>query len=461
MGLKLNKWLRRSLWAIGVVLMLAVLVPLVVPLGKFIPEIERLATAKLGEPVKIGTLRAHLLPTPHATASGIVVGKGEGLKIASIAVTPALLSLASATRVIRTVEITGLDVTQKTLEQLAAVAEREGGNAKDAKAETAAPAVRVGHIFLNDAVLRLDSGAIGPLDADLAMTAAGQPESANLRTNDGNLKAFIKPAGDRNYAVEVTAKNWKLPAGPAIVFDELDLKGSATTTSASFDDVRAKLYGGTVTGGVSGNWAKGIAVRGQLDVNGVELGRLLPIVAPNVKLSGALEAKPLFTAQADTPDRLAQALRLETPFNVRKGVLKGFDIVAAATSIIRKEQSGGETHFETLSGRVLAERGGYRVSQLNITSGSLNATGNVNVAANRALSGRLDANVQVIGKSAVTVPLNVAGTMDLPLLYPTAGALAGGAIGTAILGPGVGTSAGMKAGQAVENFTDRLFGKKK
>ena len=83
----------------------------------------------------------------------------------------------------------------------------------------------------------------------------------------------------------------------------------------------------------------------------------------------------------------------------------------------------------------------------------------MNVAANRALSGRIDANVQVVGKSSVTVPLNVAGTMDLPLLYPTAGALAGGAIGTAILGPGVGTSAGMKAGQAVESFTDRLFGR--
>jgi uncharacterized protein involved in outer membrane biogenesis len=456
MGIRAGKWLRRALWAVGVVLVLAVLVPLLVPLGKFIPEIERLATAKLGEPVKIAALRAHLLPTPHGTATGIVVGKGEGLKIASIIVTPSILSLASATRVIRRIEIKGLDVTQKALEQLAAVAQREGAAAKGAPP---APApVRVDHIVLNDVIVRLASGTIGPLDADLSMAADGRPESANLRTNDGNLKAFIKPDGEK-FAIEVTAKKWTLPAGPAIVFDELNLKGSATMTTASFDDVRAKLYGGTVSGGLSGSWAKGLAVRGQLDVNGVELGRLLPVVAPNVRLSGALEAKPLFSAQADSPERLVQALRLETPFNVRKGVLKGFDIVAAATSIIRKDQSGGETHFETLTGRAFVDRGAYRLTQLNITSGSLNATGNVNVAANRSLSGRIDANVKVIGKSAVTVPLNVAGTMDLPLLYPTAGALAGGAIGTAILGPGVGTSAGVKAGQAVENFTDKLFGR--
>ncbi len=457
MGMKPGKWLRRGLWAVGVVLVLAILVPLVVPLGKFIPDIERIASTKLGEPVKIGALRAHLLPTPHGTATGIVVGKGEGLKIAAIIVTPAILSLASATRVIRRIEIKGLDVTQKALEQLAAVAQREGDAAKGAPSTGPAP-VRIDHIVLNDVILRLASGTIGPLDADLAMTAAGLPESANLRTNDGKLKAFIKPLGEK-YAVEVTARNWQLPAGPAIVFDELDLKGTATTTSANFETVRAKLYGGTVTGGLWGGWAKGVGVRGQLEVNGVELGRLLPIVAPNVRLSGTLESKPMFSAQADKPEQLAQALRLETSFNIRKGVLKGFDLVAAATSLISKNQSGGETHFETLTGNAAADRGAYRLSKLNITSGSLNATGNVNVAANRSLSGRIDANVQAIGKSAVTVPLNVTGTLDLPLLYPTAAALAGGAIGTAILGPGVGTSAGVKAGQAIENFTDRLFGR--
>lgn len=457
MDMRPGKWLRRGLWAVGVVLVLAVLVPLVVPLGKFIPEIERLASAKLGEPVKIGALRAHLLPTPHGTATGIVVGKGEGLKIASIIVTPAILSLASATKVIRRIEIKGLDVTQKSLEQLAAVAQRQSSDAKGVKS-AAAPAVRVDHVVLNDVMVRLEKATVGPLDADLAMTADGRPESANLRTNDGNLKAVIKPEGGK-YAVEVTAKNWKLPAGPAIEFDELNLKGTATTAGAEFGDVRAKLYGGTVSGKLAADWAKGLAVKGALDVSGVELGRLLPVLAPNVKLSGALEAKPVFSAQADKPEQLAQALRLETPFNIRKGVLKGFDLVAAATSVIRKDHSGGETRFETLTGHAAAERGGYRLSKLNITSGSLNATGNVNVAANRALSGRIDANVQVVGKSAVTVPLNVAGTMDLPLLYPTAGALAGGAIGTAILGPGVGTSAGMKAGQAVESFTDRLFGR--
>ena len=318
--------------------------------------------------------------------------------------------------------------------------------------------VRVERFVLDNATVRLEKGVLGPLDARLELTAAGGLESASLKLASGNLKATIVPQG-KMFTVDVAAKNWQPPVGPAILFDVLTIKGTATTTTATFDDVQAKLYSGTVSGKLSGQWEKGLAVQGDLTVRGVELGRLLPVVAPNTKLSGALDAKPVFSAQADKPERLAQILRLETPFDVRKGVLKGFDLVAAATSLVRKEHSGGETHFDKLTGRVNVERGAYRLSQLNITSGSLNATGNVNVAANRALSGRLDANVQVIGKSAITVPLNVAGTMDQPLLYPTAGALAGGAIGTAILGPGVGTTAGIKAGQAVESFTDRLFGR--
>jgi len=453
---KPGKWLRRGLWVAGIVLALAVLVPWLAPLDRFIPEIERRASIRLGQPVKIASLRAHLFPTPHGTATGIVVGSGDALKIAAIVITPALTSLASETKVIRQIEVEGLEVTQAALEKLAAVTQVPD----DAKPGTpAAPAaVRVERFVLDNATVRLEKGVLGPLDARLELTAAGGLESASLKLASGNLKATIVPQG-KMFTVDVAAKNWQPPVGPAILFDVLTIKGTATTTTATFDDVQAKLYSGTVSGKLSGQWEKGLAVQGDLTVRGVELGRLLPVVAPNTKLSGALDAKPVFSAQADKPERLAQVLRLETPFDVRKGVLKGFDLVAAATSLVRKEHSGGETHFDKLTGRVNVERGAYRLSQLNITSGSLNATGNVNVAANRALSGRLDANVQVIGKSAITVPLNVAGTMDQPLLYPTAGALAGGAIGTAILGPGVGTTAGIKAGQAVESFTDRLFGR--
>ncbi len=68
------------------------------------------------------------------------------------------------------------------------------------------------------------------------------------------------------------------------------------------------------------------------------------------------------------------------------------------------------------------------------------------------------ANAQVNAGSvtAAAIPLNVSGTLDTPILLPTGASLAGAAVGTAILGPGAGTSVGAKVG----NWAEGLFGRK-
>ena len=79
----------------------------------------------------------------------------------------------------------------------------------------------------------------------------------------------------------------------------------------------------------------------------------------------------------------------------------------------------------------------------------------MDVSPKQELSGRINAQVKAVGTSA-NVPLNVGGTVDSPSLYPTGGTMAGAAVGTVILGPGVGTSVGAKVGEWAEG----LFGKK-
>lgn len=79
----------------------------------------------------------------------------------------------------------------------------------------------------------------------------------------------------------------------------------------------------------------------------------------------------------------------------------------------------------------------------------------MSISAKKELSGRVNARVKAVG-TGTSVPLNVAGTLDAPLLYPSAGTIAGAAAGTAILGPGLGTTVGAKVGGWVEG----LFGKK-
>ena len=443
------KWLKRSGIVIGVIVLILAAIPLFISLDDYIPRIEQEISARLKEPVKIGSLKASGLPLPHVTAGGIAIGKTEDIKVGKVTVTPDLLSLLGSTKVIRSIEIDSLVLTQKGVDKIPAWIGVGGGTAD------AAPAVRVESIKLDNAILKLQKATFGPFDARLDLSGEGKLRSASFVTQDGKLQAIIKP-DKSGFLIDANAKGWKVPIGPAIHFDELVVKGVATLNDANLGEVRAKLYGGTVAGKMTVSWAKGIMLKGSADVSQVEIKPVLQALGRPATMSGRLTAKPVFSANAAQVEQLANALRLETPFDVQNGVLHGTDIKKAATSLISRDGGkGGETRFDKLSGHFAMDRGTRRFTQINIVSGSLAANGNVTISPKDDLSGRITTKVQSSVGSA-GVPLNVTGTVNSPLLYPTGGTVAGAAAGTAMLGPGVGTSVGATVGQ----WTEGLFGRK-
>ena len=446
------KWLRWIGLSLGVIVLILAVVPFFVSLDDYIPRIESEISARINEPVKIGSLRASGLPLPHLTVTGITVGTSEGIQVGKVTVTPELMSLLRFTKVIRSIEIDNPVVTQQAIEKI--MAATQSGAKPDASSEP--PAVRVETIRLDGAVLKLQKATFGPFDARLSLDGAGNLESALLTTGDGKLKARIKPEGGRSL-IEISGKDWKLPLGAAILFDELTVKGVATAKDASFGEVRAQLYGGTVTGNVHLSWRRRVQLKGSAEVVQVEIGPLLQALGKPKSMSGRLNAKPQFSSNASGAGQLGDNLRLDTPFDVQNGVLHGIDISKAAVSLINKEAGkGGETRFDRLSGHLAMERGTRRLTNLNISSGALSANGHVTIAPNDALSGRINANVKAVTVATGAVPLNVSGTLEHPWVFPTGGTVAGAAAGTAVLGPVVGTAVGARIGQ----WTESLFGKK-
>lgn len=446
------KWLKRIGFVIGVLLLALAVVPFFISLDDYIPAIEKEVSARIREPVKISGLRAVGLPLPHVTVSGITVGKAEDIKVGKVTVTPDLWSLLDATKVIKSIEIDGLVLTQEAIGKIPA------WMPADAKtgAPVQPPAIRLEVIKLGDAVIKLEKVTFGPFDARLSLSSDGNLKSVSIATRDGTLKAAVKPQ-QSSYLIDAGAKGWKLPLGSGLRFDELAVKGMATAKGASFSDMRATLYGGTVDARMVLGWEKGVQVKGSATVTSVEIGSLLKALGKPQSMSGRLNARPVFSGQAADAEQLADALRLDAPFDVQNGVLHGVDIRKAATSLIGKEAGkGGETRFDKLSGHLSMTGGTRRLTRLDIVSGSLSADGNVTISPRDELSGRINTNVKATSVAAVAVPLNVSGTLDSPLLYPTGGTVAGAAAGTAVLGPGVGTAVGAKVGQWFEN----LFGKK-
>lgn len=447
---QIMKWLKRTLAVFASLLVIAAVLPFFISLDDYIPQIEKEASASLKEPVSIESIRLSALPLPHVTVGGIRIGTSDDIRLGKVLVTPALFSLLQPTKVIRSIEIDSLALTQKGIDRVTAWAGADVG-----KAPEQPPQVRVESIHLSNALLSFGKAGFGPFEARVNIGSKGDVLGASIATQDGKLKATIMPESSK-YLIDASAKSWTLPVGPALMFDELTIKGVATAGDASLGEVSARLYGGTATGKATIGWKKGLRLNGNLDIRQVETQKIASMLSPGTHVSGRLSAKPVFSASAASADRLMDALRLESFFNVQNGVLYGVDIQEAATSMSKQGTAGGETRFEQLSGHLVMERGGYRFTQLKVASGTLAVDGDVDISPKKELSGRISAQVKALGGST-NVPLNVAGTVDAPLLYPTGGTMAGAAVGTAILGPGLGTSVGAKVGGWVEG----LFGKDK
>lgn len=439
------KWFKRLLVLFAVLVAALAVLPLFVSLGDYRPHIERLLSEKLKEPVAIKRVRLAGLPLPHVIVDGVEIGKAD-IRVGRIAVTPDLLSMLSATKVIRSIDIDGLVLNQRALDRIPAWIRA------DPMAKPADFTVHVRAIVLDDALLQLQKATFGPFDARISLAANGFPERADITARDGKFKAKVIPSGGK-FGIEVDARGWRPPAGPPILVDELQIRGVATTTAASLSEVRAKLYGGTLSGATTLDWRKGVQLKGSYQVNGIELRDLVPLFSPKTRISGRLTAKPVFSGSAPSAGQLQNVLKLETPFDIRDGVLQGVDIRKAASSLLTRDSSG-QTRFDTLSGHYALDRGTQRITSLKVASGSLAADGNVTIAPNKSLSGRINAQLGTGKLASATVPLNVSGTLDSPMALPTGASVTGAALGTAVLGPGVGTSVGAKIG----NWAEGLFG---
>lgn len=439
------KWLKRVALVMGLLLLILAAVPFFLTLNDYIPQIEKEVSAKLGVPVAIQNLSVVALPLPHLTVDGITVGRRGEFSVGKVTVTPDLLSLFSRVKVVSSIQIDSLQLSKKAIDRIPGWIKPQSTQIKPAQ-------VVVRSLILEDATVRMDKASFGPFAVRIQLNAQGDLGNASVTTKDGKLKAQIKP-GKAGYLVDLVAKSWTSPVGAPIFFDQLSILAVARASDASLNQISARLYGGTVNGKAEISWLKGLQLKGNFNINQVELKTLVPLLAPGRRISGKFSAKPVFSSRAPAANQLTNALRLETPFEVRDGIIYGVDIEKAATSVIKRD-TGGETRFEQLSGHLSVERGTQRFTDLKIATGALAASGHVSISPKKELSGRVNAEVKASTMASASVPLNVTGTVESPMLLPTGGTLAGAAVGTAILGPGLGTSIGAKVG----GWAEGLFG---
>ena len=441
---------KKILIGIAVVISLLIILPFLIPVQTYLHEAENIASEKLGVPVTIASGHWSFLPSPHVVVNDITVGKAQEVKVARVDVIPTLSSLFSATRVID-LKVRKPIVKQAALEFISAL------SSKKPEASTEATSVNIRHITIDELQFDWPNTKFPAINLDANLTGTNTLESAKLETVDGAVNAVITPKGDE-YVILVNMKKWVSPIGLPLLIDEAKLEMYLKGSQLEIPNIDIALYNGKLTGEALVSWGKNWRASGKLKVTNLAVKEPSSMVSKSIYLSGNLFGSGNFSSTAKDAAMLADNLHSDFKFKVNNGVVHGLDLIKAASLLLKQGQNGGVTEFEEFSGLLNVTGKQYHLTDLKISSGLLAASGQVKIKPNKELDGVIDVEVKR-SVSLAAIPLIVSGTLSNPVVLPSKAALAGALAGTAILGPGVGTGLGVKAGGAWDKLKGLFQGK--
>jgi hypothetical protein len=214
----------------------------------------------------------------------------------------------------------------------------------------------------------------------------GAVRAVTLRGPD-NLVAKITPSGG-NVEFDVTASSFALPVAPAVSLTSFAMKGTATRQGMNVASWGGALFDGAVNGVANVRWTGGWHIDGVVTVRNINAA----VFAPALLSEGRAEGTAKFSMNAQDPDKLAGASRIEGKFTIYKGVLGSFDLSRLIQTSGR--QSSGRTQFAEMTGQGTYDRGAVALREVQISAGALNAGASADIAHSGALSGRIIADVK-------------------------------------------------------------------
>jgi len=395
-----------ALSAIVGIAVLLVLAVVLYPYGRHLPDIERHATARLQEPVKVGDIGFSFLPRPHIVLHNIVVGKDAHLTIGTVRAMPDFISLMGDRKVFHEVAFNKVDV-------------KEAGLGRLAKAAVGSSPVEIRRITLNGLNLTVGDVNLGGIGGEGRLSDSSVVESLHLHNADGTLKVDLLPQGEA-FRISAIGNGWKTPFSPTLTFQWMEVQGELLPSRLVLEKIDIRAYEGLVGGKATLGWSGNAMLAGDLELKRMSAAKLLAALASPLSAEGDLSAQLKLSARSDSLGKLNRALRVDGAFEMQRGAAKGFDLGEAVRATGRTPTRGGETKFEQLSGTFQFEPQQFRLANLKLNSGLLRAGGSLGLGANGEMSGAVDVELK---SSAMTrrVHLSVSGKAKDPLLTPMGG----------------------------------------
>lgn len=454
MTARLKKLLKIITATVLVLLLALAIIPLFVSLDQFRPQIEEQISTLLGRDTRLGKLQLRLLPVPKLRIRDLVIGPQARADASArqVDIYPRLLPLLDGMLEIRRIQLEEVSLTQEFIEYTMTLADKQPTGEAATSDDDTGFGFYLQMVSASKVHLQLSEGPLlGPYKLEVFFAREFELNSAWLGRMDGAMRLDIRPHNDI-YKVSVQATDWQMPVAPAWQFTQLAAVGDLGGDGLQLGSINVRLYEGSITGSSSINWQQGWHVQGNSEVKGLQLEAFLEPLLDAPVIAGALTGNVHYDLRAVEVADLGKRPTVDAVLTISDGVIYNADL-EQATNLLGEAKKGGQTPFSTLAGDLEMKAGAIRINNLVVKSDTLEASGNILITSDNQLAGVIEVGVSKTG-SLVSVPIRISGSVDAPSLRPTNEVMAGGAIGTGLLGPGFGTAIGIKVG----SFLGNLFG---
>jgi len=378
-------------------LVLVFVLPLFWPMDEYISPIEQRLSERLGESVKVGGLKASLLPLPKLEIRQITVGSNQALSVASATLRFDPLTLFSPDKVIDETVLQGVVIDGQQLEKVMGWLNGLNGNAS----------FSLRQLNLQGVQIKTTSIALPQLKGS-ALFEGGEFSRLVLHDETDKMHVDLKSVSGRLQIAFGIREN-SLPLLPQVKFSDFNATGEIMQGGMVLSELDAHAYNGIWSGSGKLSWGKEWSAEARIDARTMDMDKMLP----QYGLAGEVFVNGVFSSRGASLSGLADALRLEATFEAKRGVINGIDMVETARLLSREHLVGGRTHFDQMNGSLLLENHVVRLRQIKISSGMLNASGSFDIANDGRLAGSFNSEIKM---RAGNNPLVLSGTLKVPKL---------------------------------------------
>lgn len=385
-------------------IVLAVLTVIFFPFGIFRPEIEAAMAQATGLPMTIGDIRGEIYPKPGLFLTDVKIGNEKTtVSIPEIRLLPDVETVFEPKIKYRQVVLSGVSFPAELI-----------GGLPGIFAAFAAPTSRfaVAALRFEKTAVSFAGLALSDLAGEAKLDASGSFQSVYLQSSDRAINLDAKPVGAR-VELNLDAFSWRPSEGSRFLVNTASLKGVLESGVLTLQDVELHIFDGVVKGSAVFGADKSFGLTGEIDYERINATRLGEALGIGQLLAGDVGGTLRFSAHSESWSSIFSAMDADGDFSLSRGEIRGVDLPEAVRRVSRGPVQGGATQFERLTGRLQATASGYQISGINMNSGLMQSTGNVEVGKDLKLKGRIE--LQIRGSAnQMRVPVLLGGTLLAP-----------------------------------------------